>query len=134
MAPSRSAPLPAGPFRGFPDSSGRFFLELTLHNDRNWFQTHRAQYDEGWAGPMGALLAEVRDRIADAYGGLSLALPKVFRIHRDVRFSKDKSPYKTHVAGLVALEPATGREPAEPPAAIYFHVGVDERFAGTGLW
>ncbi|HEX9289353.1 MAG TPA: DUF2461 domain-containing protein [Anaeromyxobacteraceae bacterium] len=127
------APVP-GPFRGFPDSSGRFFLELALHNDRDWFQAHRAEYVDGWAEPMGALLAEVRDRIAGAYGRLSLALPKVFRIHRDVRFSKDKSPYKTHVAGLVALEPATGREPAEPPAAIYFHVGVDERFAGTGLW
>ncbi len=124
----------AGPFRGFADASGRFFLALSLHNDRDWFRAHRAEYDEGWASPMGALLAEVRDRIAGSYRGLSLGLPKVFRIHRDVRFSKDKSPYKTHVAGLVAVAREEARAPGEPVAAIYFHVGVEERFAGTGIW
>jgi uncharacterized protein (TIGR02453 family) len=132
MALPRTASPPPGPFRGFADASGRFFLELSLHNDRDWFQKNRDRYVEGWAEPMGALLAEVRDRLAGAYRPWSLALPKVFRIHRDVRFSKDKSPYKTHVAGLVALEPRGAG--GEPPTAFYFHVGVDERFSGSGLW
>jgi uncharacterized protein (TIGR02453 family) len=134
MARPRPDAPPPGPFRGFADSTGRFFLELSLHNDRDWFRAHQSLYVEGWAEPMGALLAEVRDRTAGAYGRLSLALPKVFRIHRDVRFSRDKSPYKTHVAGLVALD-RDGESPrGEKPAAFYFHVGFQERFAGTGLW
>jgi uncharacterized protein (TIGR02453 family) len=133
MGMATPRPAPAA-FRGFPDARGRFFLELALHNDRDWFQRNRDRYLEGWAEPMGALLAEVRDRVAGAYGGLGLALPKVFRLHRDVRFSKDKSPYKTHVAGLVTVQPPRARPGAEPPAAFYFHVGADERFTGAGLW
>jgi uncharacterized protein (TIGR02453 family) len=121
-------------FRGFPDARGDFFLSLALHNDRDWFQSHRAEYDEGWAAPMAALLDEVRDGLRGAYGRRGLGEPKVFRIHRDVRFGKDKTPYKTHVAGWIPLETGRPASPGATPAAMYLQVGVDACFTGSGCW
>jgi uncharacterized protein (TIGR02453 family) len=120
-------------FERFADTSGRFFGELALHNDRGWFQAHREEYERGWRAPLAALLAEVRERISRTYAGVPLAEPKIFRIHRDVRFSRDKSPYKTSLGGYVPV--AGGRGPSvERPAAIYFHVGFEEIFSGAGLY
>jgi uncharacterized protein (TIGR02453 family) len=127
----RAAPAP---FRGFPDSRGRFFETLRLHNDRDWFQAHRAEYDQGWAVPMEALLHQVRAGLRGAYGQRRLGEPKVFRIHRDVRFSRDKTPYKTHVAGWIPLQTGRAATPGEAPAAIYLQVGADDRFTGSGCW
>jgi uncharacterized protein (TIGR02453 family) len=121
-------------FRGFPDARGDFFLALALHNDREWFQAHRAEYEEGWAGPMAALLAEVRDGLRRAYGRRGLGDPKVFRIHRDVRFGKDKTPYKTNVAGWIPVATARSARPGATPAALYLQLGIDQRFTGSGCW
>lgn len=121
-------------FRGFPDARGDFFLALALHNDRDWFQSHRAEYEQGWANPMAALLGEVRDGLRGAYGRRGLGEPKVFRIHRDVRFSKDKTPYKTHVAGWIPIDTGRPASPGATPAAMYLQVGVDARFTGSGCW
>lgn len=132
MPKARPDALP--PFRGFADTQGRFFEALLLHNDRDWFQSHRTEYEEGWARPMASLLAEVRAALAGAYGRRALGEPHVFRIHRDVRFSKDKSPYKTHVGGWIPLQTGRAATPGEAPAAIYLQVGVQERFAGAGCW
>jgi uncharacterized protein (TIGR02453 family) len=131
---TKGASTRPGAFRGFPDARGDFFLALALHNDRDWFQSHRSEYEEGWAAPMAALLDEVRDGLDGAYGRRGLSEPKVFRIHRDVRFSKDKTPYKTHVAGWIPLETGRAAIPGVSPAAIYLQVGVDERFTGSGCW
>jgi uncharacterized protein (TIGR02453 family) len=121
-------------FRGFPDARGDFFLALALHNDRDWFQSHRAEYDQGWAAPMAALLDEVRDGLRGAHGKRALGPPKVFRINRDIRFSKDKTPYKTHVAGWIPIDTGGPASPGASPAAIYLQLGVDERFTGSGCW
>jgi uncharacterized protein (TIGR02453 family) len=131
---ARTPAAGAAPFRGFPDSSGRFFEALLLHNDRDWFQAHRAEYDEGWAAPMASLLAEVRSALRGSYGRRELGEPKVFRIHRDVRFSRDKRPYKTHLGGWIPLQTGRAATPGEAPAAIYLQVGADGRFAGSGCW
>jgi uncharacterized protein (TIGR02453 family) len=131
---ARTPPAAPPAFRGFPDARGDFFLALALHNDRDWFQAHRTEYEEGWAAPMAALLEEVRAGLRGAYGRRALGAPKVFRIHRDVRFSKDKSPYKTHVAGWIPVETGRPASPGASPAAIYLHLGVDERFTGAGCW
>src|SRR5215510_5164892 len=91
-------------FEGFADRDARFFRALARNQRREWFQAHRDEYEDGWSHPMKALLAEVRDRIDGLFPQHPLAEPKVFRIHRDVRFSKDKSPYKTHIGGFVGIE------------------------------
>ena len=119
-------------FAGFADREARFFRALAKNQNREWFAQHRAEYEEGWLRPMQALLGEVRERVAPLYRREELAAPKVFRIHRDVRFSKDKAPYKTHIGGFLALD-GTGAGPGAA-AALYFHVAADELFAGAGQY
>jgi uncharacterized protein (TIGR02453 family) len=112
-------------FEGFADRDGRFFRTLVKNQRREWFAAHRDEYEHGWLRPMHALLAEVRERIDPLLPLHPLAEPKVFRIYRDVRFSKDKSPYKTHVAGVVAIEGGA-------VIPLYVHLGAGERFAAAG--
>src|SRR5437667_9413985 len=81
---------------------------------------------------MKALLAEVRERIDALVPHHPLGEPKVFRIHRDVRFSRDKSPYKTHIGGYVAIDGA-GRGPSAP-AAPYVHLGATEVFVAAARY
>jgi uncharacterized protein (TIGR02453 family) len=119
-------------FEGFADSDAKFFKQLAKHQDKEWFDAHKADYEEGWAKPMKALLSEVRAGIDATYDDVDLAEPKVFRIYRDVRFSADKAPYKTHVAGVIQAR--VGKAVMEAPAAIYLQVGHDERFAGAGFY
>jgi uncharacterized protein (TIGR02453 family) len=118
-------------FSGFSDAEGKFFKALAKKNDRDWFQAHKAEFDEGWNAPMKVLLANVREAIDGAYGHVDLAEPKVFRIFRDVRFSKDKSPYKTHIGGYIPLK-RSGKKAHDMPMALYFHVGATEIFGASG--
>src|SRR5436309_1553936 len=117
-------------FEGFADREGRFFRALARNQRREWFQAHRREYEEGWLEPMKALLAEVRERIDPLFPQLPLTAPKVFRIHRDVRFSSDKSPYKTHIGGYVAI--AGGNGGPSVPAPVYIHLGATESFVASG--
>jgi uncharacterized protein (TIGR02453 family) len=117
-------------FQGFADSEARFFQLLAKHQDRAWFQAHKPEYEEGWARPMQALLAELREKVAPYFRGRALAEPKVFRIFRDVRFSKDKSPYKTHIGGHLSFSAPTG---CMLPAPLYLQVGT-ESFVAAGQY
>lgn len=117
-------------FTGFADSERRFFRALARHQDRAWFQAHKREYEEGWLRPMQALLGELRERLDPVYPQQPLAAPKVFRIYRDVRFSKDKSPYKTHVGGYLGLE--GGDAGPSAPSPLYLHLGDTELFACAG--
>jgi uncharacterized protein (TIGR02453 family) len=125
-----AAPSPPR-FEGFADTEMKFFKALAKHNDREWFTKHKAEYDEGWNKPMAALLAEVKERLDGAYPYVDLGEPKVFRINRDVRFSADKSPYKTQVSGM--LPARTGKSAMEAPAALYLQLGT-ETFAAAGSY
>ncbi len=86
-------------FTGFSDAALDFYEDLEMDNTKSFWETHKKQYVEFVAGPMKALCAE----LADEFGAV-----KVFRPYRDVRFSKDKTPYKTHQGAFVAAAPATG--------------------------
>lgn len=119
-------------FEGFADRDARFFKALAKHQDRDWFAAHRDEYDVGWLAPMKALLAAVREKLAPRYAHEEIAAPKVFRIHRDVRFSKDKSPYKTHIGGYLGIE--GGNAGPSGAAALYVHVAADELFVGAGQY
>jgi uncharacterized protein (TIGR02453 family) len=119
-------------FTGFADRDARFFKALAKNQNRDWFAAHRDEYEAGWLAPMKALLAEVRAKLAPRYGHEEIAAPKVFRIHRDVRFSKDKSPYKTHIGGYLGVE-GSGAGPSGA-AALYVHVGAGELFVCAGQY
>jgi uncharacterized protein (TIGR02453 family) len=117
-------------YEGFADRDGRFFRALARNQRREWFDLHRHEYEVGWLSPMKALLAEVRERLDRLFPQHPLTDPKVFRIYRDVRFSKDKSPYKTHIGGYIAID-GGGKGPAVA-SPLYLHIGANERFACAG--
>lgn len=117
-------------FSGFAHADARFFRSLEKNQSRAWFQAHKEEFEAGYQQPLKELLAEVREGIDSAYKHSELTEPKTFRINRDVRFSKDKAPYKTHAAGLIATKRQGGV--TEVPMALYFHVGLPESFAAAG--
>jgi uncharacterized protein (TIGR02453 family) len=117
-------------FRGFLDQDGKFFGKLAKNQTREWFLANKATFEEGWHAPMKLLLAEVFALVDDALPYCDLEDPKVFRIYRDVRFSKDKAPYKTNIGGTIPLK-GTGKV-TEVPIALYFHVGYQDCFAASG--
>src|SRR5512135_470225 len=91
-------------FKGFTREAIQFLADLAANNERSWFQPRKADYERLLKEPMELLCAALAERFAERRIPL-LADPKrsPFRIYRDTRFSKDKSPYKTHVAASFAF-------------------------------
>lgn len=86
-------------FTGFPTAALDFYDDLEMDNTKSFWAAHKEVYDTAVAGPMKALVAALEDEFGTA---------KVFRPYRDVRFAKDKTPYKTAQGAFVARGPATG--------------------------
>ena len=118
------------PFQGFADPDARFFRLLAKNQKREWFQARKAEFEAGYQEPLKELLAEVLAGVDASFEHCDLDAPKVFRIFRDVRFSKDKSPYKTHLGGLIPTR-RQGKV-TEVPMALYFHVGEPRSFGAAG--
>jgi uncharacterized protein (TIGR02453 family) len=119
------------PFPGFPPECLQFLRDLKLNNRREWFQPRKQTYDEKVRGPMLELVAALSDEIAEFAPEMATDSKKaVYRIYRDVRFSPDKSPYKTHIAAVFSprgLEKHSG-------AGMYFHISADEVLVGGGIY
>jgi len=122
----------AAGFTGFDRSAMQFWHELAVEMNRDWFIANKQRYDSLWVAPMTALLDDVARRIAPAYRPLALAAPKVMRIYRDVRFSGDKTPYKTHVGAAIMV--AGDKVGEGGNTAIYVHLGLEEEFVGAGCY
>jgi uncharacterized protein (TIGR02453 family) len=119
-------------FTGFTRTAPAFFHELATEMNRDWFLENKARYESEWVQPMHALLDDVRAKMLPAYKPLKLGEAKVMRIHRDVRFSKDKAPYKTHIGAVISV---AGKKLGEGGnAAMYVHLGTDEEFVGVGTY
>jgi uncharacterized protein (TIGR02453 family) len=86
-------------FAGFPVAALDFYDDLELDNTRSFWTAHKAVWEESVRDPMLALTAALADEFGPA---------KVFRPYRDVRYAKDKTPYKDHQGAFVAASPATG--------------------------
>jgi uncharacterized protein (TIGR02453 family) len=117
------------PFLGFPGAMA-FLSQLAANNDRTWFNAHKAAYERDYKAPAEAFVAEIRPRLeAQADHRLDA---KIFRIHRDVRFSKDKSPYNTHLH--IAFQ--APRVPGEPRrrGGFYFGLEADKLTVGVGAF
>jgi uncharacterized protein (TIGR02453 family) len=125
------------PFTGFRPEAIQFLADLAENNDRAWFQPRKPDYERLLKEPLEAFVAAVGERL-EARGVPLLADPakSPFRIYRDVRFAKDKSPYKTNLgAGFPWIEdgPAPGRGEGRR-AAGYFHFQPGEMFVGGGMY
>ncbi len=130
----------AAPFAGFTPEAIQFLADLAQNNDRAWFQSRKADYERLLRDPMAALIEALAERLAAR--GIPLdADPRrsPFRIYRDTRFSRDKSPYKTGVGASFAwLGQAGAGDDSAPPAERgsggYFHFQPGEMFVGGGMW
>lgn len=125
-------------FRGFSRGALTFLRQLKRNNRREWFQAHKETFDHEIAAPMKLLVEELDVR----FGTFAPELhgdPKrsVFRIYRDVRFSKDKSPYKTHAACWFSHRNAShgvGGETHGGGAGFYFHLEPGGSMVASGIW
>jgi uncharacterized protein (TIGR02453 family) len=123
-------------FTGFTPAATGFLRDLARHNRREWFEERRDIYEGALRAPVRALIEEMDVRLATAAPEL-VGDPKrsPFRIHRDVRFSKDKSPYKTNV-GFWLAHRDVGRAASEihGGAGLYFHLEPRASFIAVGIW
>src|SRR3954471_6516220 len=99
-------------FRGWPVEAVEFYEGLLADNSKTYWQAHKATYDADVQGPMKELVAEVAPEFGDG---------KIFRPYRDVRFSADKTPYKTHIGAILE-------------SGSYVQLGGDGLSAGRGIW
>lgn len=118
-------------FPGFPPEARRFLRDLAANNDRDWFKAHQPDYDAFVRGPLLALVGELGTALMEHSPGY-VCDPRrsVYRIYRDVRFSKNKAPYKTHAA---AVFPPLGLE-RHAGAGFYFHFSAEELLVGGGVY
>ncbi len=116
--PTLAEPFPPPPFTGFSPDALAFLRELTANNERDWFNANKSRYETVVRDPLISLAADLAARLVKAKLPLR-ADPKktMFRIHRDVRFSKDKSPYKTHAGAVLSRN---GEKMA--PGSLYVHI------------
>lgn len=104
------------PFEGFPEEALDFFEGLEADNSKAYWTDHRDSYERAVATPMRSLIAALAPEFGTA---------KFFRPYRDVRFGKDKTPYKTHAAAVVG---------GDGGAAHYLQVSADGLLIAGGYW
>jgi uncharacterized protein (TIGR02453 family) len=129
-------------FTGFRPEAVEFLAELAANNERAWFQPRKAEYERLLKEPLEALCVALDERFRER--GIPLRADPAkspFRIYRDVRFAKDKSPYKTNVGASFpwAGEDAGDIEGRSHTANVhssggYFHLSPGEIYVGGGYW
>ena len=125
-------------FTHFTPKAFTFLRGIARNNRKEWFEEHRTDYEREIKRPLALLVEEVDVHLATIVPEV-VGSPKksVFRIHRDVRFSKDKAPYKTHAACWFFHRDAgrgVGTEAAHGGAGFYFHMEPGKSFCGGGIW
>lgn len=130
--------LVATDFTGFRPGALAFLRRLRRNNTRAWFERNRSVYETEVRDPMRALVEEMDVRLARLAPELT-GDPRrsVFRIHRDVRFSPDKSPYKTNAACQFFHHDAgrgAGQDAEGAGAGLYFQLADGDCFVAGGIW
>jgi len=121
-------------FDGFPRDFFAFFRELKTHNERPWFEANKQRFRDSVQAPMSQFIAEMAPRLRKISKHFT-ADPRpnggsMFRIYRDVRFAKDKRPYKEHAA--CHFRHAAGNDVHAP--GFYMHFAPGEVMFGGGMW
>lgn len=116
--------------KDFPKKTVAYLKKLSKNNTREWFEANRDKYNSDFLEPCFQFVVEMGDKLQDLDPDI-IAVPKIdksiFRLHRDVRFSKDKTPYKTN-AGLYFWN---GRVKKMEASGFYFH--IEPKLYGVGL-
>jgi uncharacterized protein (TIGR02453 family) len=130
----RAMPQPSHAANPFRPALFTFLRDLAANNDRDWFQANQQRYEEQVREPALQFIADFGPHLK-AISPHFLAIPKkvggsLFRIHRDVRFAKDKSPYKTSVG--IQFRHARSRDAHAP--GYYLHLEPASVFVAAGIW
>ena len=107
-----------------------FLRELKQHNEREWFNANKARYEDDLKEPALAFIEDMAYRLPEVAPQLTADKRSLFRIYRDTRFAKDKTPYKTHSASTSATPRSAD---AETPG-MYLHLEPRHVFMGAGIW
>ena len=114
----------------FPQAGLNFLKSLKRNNNREWFQKHKAVYEESVKLPMIQLIEALAEEFAEFAPEIVASPRSLFRIYRDTRFSKDKRPFKTHVAASFSVRGLDRHE----GAGFYFHIAPTELWIGGGIY
>ena len=117
-------------FAGFDERLPAWLRRLERHNDKAWFEAHRDEYQALYLEPAQAFVAAVGALLPKGYRAEPKINGSIMRIHRDVRFSKDKSPYKP----VLHLIFARGSGPARREPAFYFYLSGRSAGVAAGLF
>ncbi|HET9341965.1 MAG TPA: DUF2461 domain-containing protein [Candidatus Eremiobacteraceae bacterium] len=119
-------------FTGFSKAGMRFLADLAKHNDRSWFLPRKHIYETELLEPLQALVADTSEALRKAKIPIGAVPTKsIFRIYRDIRFSRDKSPYKTNLGAYLA---STSGGPDESPGGIYIHIQPKRSFMAVAFY
>lgn len=118
-------------FSGLPEDGMNFLRALAKNNRREWFQPRKQIYDDRVKAPMAELVNALNAAMME-FAPLYVADPgkAIYRIYRDTRFSKDKTPYKTHIAAVFPHR----RLPKGAGAGYYFSISPTEIEVGGGIY
>ncbi len=109
----------------------KFLDELSKNNNKEWFDANRSRYENDVKKPFRALVEDMTKKLGKDIPGLNQETHKsIFRINRDIRFSKDKSPYKNNVAAVFSRK---GTQDIDFPG-FYLHIGSKEIMVGGGKY
>jgi uncharacterized protein (TIGR02453 family) len=117
-------------FKGFGPQALPFFKALGFHQNKEWFDANRETYETEIKAPLGDLIEDLAAAFAKA--GVPLKGDRkasLFRQNRDIRFSKDKSPYKTHAGAVMTRGGAKNDK-----GLLYIHVAPDGCFVAAGFY
>lgn len=117
-------------YSGFGPQTLPFLKALGFHQSKEWFEENRPIYESELQEPLAALMADLASRFADEDIPLTCsAKTSVFRINRDVRFSKNKDPYKTNLGAVV-----TRSGSKKDPGLLYINIAPDNCFLAAGFY
>ena len=118
------------PFAGFPSEGIDFLRRLKRNNNRRWFAAHKSEYLRLVKFPMQMFIASLKPHMEKLAPGIDINPHKnIFRIYRDTRFSRDKTPYKTNVAAVFHQ-----RGHWQESAGFYVHVEPGNVYVGGGIY
>ena len=125
-----NAVLSSPPFPGFRPEAFQFLRDLAANNDRDWFKARKDTYETELKKPLELLMADGARRLSNTDLPLTAhPTDSTFRIYRDMRFTDDKTPYKTHVSGVFDR---SGHRDSN--GVVYVHVEPDESFLAAGFY
>ena len=123
------------PFKGFPEEGLQFLRDIAVNNDKAWFEENRGTFDAALMAPAQDFVAALGSRLQEiepaiVFDTRTNGRGVLMRFYRDTRFSKDKSPYKTNIAGM--FTDGRGKKTERP--AYGFHMGAESMELMPGLF